>query len=164
MKTLLLLRHAKSSWKDESLDDHDRPLKGRGIKAARRMGSLIRKEGLSPDQIVCSTAVRARETLKLVLEEFRSRPSVEFTERLYHCAPGEFGAVLREAELSDCVMLVGHNPGMEEFLAELSGQHEAFPTAALAQVELDLDDWSAFSDATSARVVQIWRPREMDLD
>lgn len=93
MKTLLLLRHAKSSWDDATLSDHDRPLKSRGIKAARRMGRLMREQDLCPDRILCSTAVRARETLRLALEESGIDPATEFTERLFHCSPSEFAVL-----------------------------------------------------------------------
>ena len=162
VKTLLLLRHAKSSWDDSTLDDHDRPLKPRGIKAARRMGRLIREQSLHPELILCSTAVRARQTLHLLLDESGLKPVVELSEQIFHCPPSEFAIVLQGVgETIITVMLVGHNPGMEEFLFQLTGQNETFPTAALAVLELDLSNWLQFSETTRGRLVEIWRPKEL---
>ena len=165
MKTLLLLRHAKSSWDDPSLADHDRPLKPRGIKAAQRMGRLLLEHGLQPEAVLCSTAVRTRETLRLVLEESGLHPPVGYSERLFHCPPSEFALTLQQVDSGvKTVLLVGHNPGLEEFLSQLTGHRETLPTAALVRVELDLSDWSQFSDQTPARQVDVWRPKELDND
>ena len=163
VKTLLLLRHAKSSWDDPALADHDRPLKPRGIKAARRMGRLILEQSLHPELIVCSTAVRARETLQLVLDESGLKPVVDFSEAIFHCPPSDFAIVLQGiGESIVSVMLVGHNPGMEEFLLQLTGQNETLPTAALAMLELDLSSWSMFCETTRGRLVAMWRPKELE--
>lgn len=163
MKTLLLLRHAKSDWDDASLPDHDRPLKKRGIKAAGRMGQVLRDEAPHPDLVLCSTAVRAKETLRLALEAANLSPPTEFREDLYHCSPNQFIETLRQvAEPTPTVLLVGHNPGLEEFLSQLCDQPVTIPTATLAQVELDLDTWSEFTDGTRGRLVCIWQPRELD--
>ena len=163
MKTLLLLRHAKSDWGDASLPDHDRPLKKRGIKAAGRIGQLLRDRVPHPDLVLCSTAVRARETLRLALDEAHVSPPTEFLEDLYHCPPNQFIETLCHlAEPTETVLLVGHNPGMEEFLLQLCDEPVAVPTATLAQVELDLDAWSDFTISTRGRLINIWRPRELD--
>lgn len=162
MRTLLLLRHAKSSWDDATLDDHDRPLKPRGIKASRRIGRLIREQGLLPDAVFSSTAVRARETLRLLLEEAGKPSQVEYTDRLFHCAPSEFRLILNEAGPAvTTAMLVGHNPGLEAFLGQLTGQQETMPTASLARIELDLSNWSDFSEGTRGRLLDLWRPKEL---
>jgi phosphohistidine phosphatase len=162
VKTLLLLRHAKSSWDDSSLSDHDRPLKPRGIKSAGRIGRLIDAQKLRPDLVLCSTAVRARETLRLVLEEVDSTVPVEYTDRLYHCSPEVFATVLQSIEWDlPSVMLVGHNPGLEEFLTHLTGQQQTMPTGALAKVELDLSNWSDFGTSTPGRLTEIWCPRDL---
>jgi phosphohistidine phosphatase len=162
VKTLLLLRHAKSCWDDSSLPDHDRPLKPRGIKAARRIGQLIGAQNCWPELVLCSTAVRAKETLRLVLEESKSGPAVEYVERLYHCSLDVFVSVLESIpwDLS-AVMLVGHNPGLEEFLSRLTGQPQTMPTGALARIELDLPQWSDFNSATAGRLIDLWCPREL---
>lgn len=162
MKTLLLLRHAKSCWEDSSIADHDRPLKPRGIKAARRIGQLIGAQNCRAELVLCSTAVRAKETLRLVLEESKAAPAVEYVERLYHCSLDVFISVLRgiPGDLS-VVMLVGHNPGLEEFLTHLVRQPQTMPTGALARIELDLPQWSDFNSTTPGRLVDLWRPRDL---
>lgn len=162
MKTLLLLRHAKSCWEDSSLADHDRPLKPRGIKAARRIGQLIDAQNCCPELVLCSTAVRAKETLRLVLAESKAAPAVEYLERLYHCSLDVFGSVLQSIPWDlPAVMLVGHNPGLEEFLSHLTGQPQTMPTGALARIELDLSQWSDFNSTTLGRLADLWRPREL---
>lgn len=163
MKTLLLLRHAKSTWDNSDLADHDRPLKRRGVKAACRVGRLLKQESLQPDAILCSTAVRAKQTLELLLEESGMKPPVEFLGRLYHCEPAVFATCLQH--LSDDVqtaMLIGHNPGLEAFLCQLVGQPELFPTAALARIELPITHWSEFNSSTQVASIQIWRPKELE--
>jgi len=163
MRTLLLLRHAKSSWSDPTLDDHERPLKRRGTRAARQMARLINAEHLVPELVLCSTAVRARETLRLVLEESGLTPPVQELERLYHCSPAEFLAVLRDVPADPhTVLIVGHNPGLEEFLALLTGHAEPFPTAALASISLKIDDWSQLDAGIPGELTGLWRPRELD--
>jgi len=165
MKTLLLLRHAKSSWKDPSLTDHDRPLSKRGRKAAPRMGRLIHETGLRPDQILCSTATRARETLQLVLTELGGNVPVTFRAELYHCDAAQLVGMLREvAEPAASVLVVGHNPDLELFLERVTGQSERLSTGALARIELDLSTWSEWTDGTRGTFVSVSRPRELTRD
>ena len=163
MKTMLLLRHAKSSWDDASVPDHDRPLKPRGIKAAGQIGQFLAQKKLIPELILCSTAVRARQTLRLVLESAGCQPPVEFTERLYHCPPSDFRRVVKQVDSTvKSLMIVGHNPGLEDFLNELTGTVQTMPTAALARIQLDLSDWSSFAEDTRGDLVNVWKPREFD--
>lgn len=163
MRTLLLLRHAKSSWKKPALRDHDRPLNARGRRDAPRMARLLTTEGLIPDVIACSTALRARRTAELVLESAAPDVPIVFTEDLYLAAPRAMLVVLRgmPAEAAT-VMLVGHNPGMESLLEVLTGRDETMPTAALARLDLDIDDWVEIDAGTGARLVKVWRPKEID--
>ena len=163
MKTLWLLRHAKSSWDDPSLPDHDRPLKPRGIKAARRIGQLLTQQRCLPELVLCSTAVRAGETLQLVLDAARISVPVEYRESLYHCAPAEFIAALNGVSPTiSTVMLVGHNPGLEEFLQQLTNCEEAMPTGCLAQVDIARDDWSRLDENSRGMLVALWRPRDLE--
>lgn len=168
MKSLLLLRHAKSNWDDSGIPDHDRPLKKRGRKAAQRMGRLLKEIDLIPQFVLCSTAVRARETLRLVLKSSWFLPAVEHMESLYHCLPETFISVLSQLdEPHDRVMVVGHNPGLEQFLEQLTGigpSTHSFPTAALAEIEIQLDFWKNFDESTRGRLVRFWRPKELDAD
>lgn len=163
MKTLLLLRHAKSSWDDESVPDHDRPLNRRGKKAAPVMGRLILKEGLTPDRIYSSTALRARKTAEAVARACRIRDRVELVESLYLAPAGTLlaEAQTRTPEPIERVLLVGHNPGMEDLVEVLSGRRERFPTAALAVFELGIDAWADLALGIEAKLVKIWRPKEI---
>jgi phosphohistidine phosphatase len=165
MKTLLLLRHAKSSWSDPNLSDHDRPLKERGIKAARRMGELARQYGLQPQIVLSSDAVRTRETVREFLDASHLRPNVEYLGSLYHCTTDEFVQALQQVDPTiQTVMIVGHNPGMESWLQELTGVTDLMPTAALAQIEIDATAWSQVASNTGGRLVNLWKPKELDDD
>ncbi len=162
MKTLLLLRHAKSSWKDENQADHDRPLNRRGKEDAPRMGRHIAAERLMPDLILSSTAKRARKTAAKVAEHCGYSGEVRKLNELYLAAPDVYIATLHA--LPDDVrrvLVVGHNPGMQMLVAVLSGANGDFPTAALAQIELPIDAWSDLTRETRGRLVRLWRPREL---
>ncbi|MCA9071607.1 MAG: histidine phosphatase family protein, partial [Planctomycetaceae bacterium] len=95
MKTLFLMRHAKSSWKDESLPDHDRPLNKRGKRDAPRMGQLLLEQGVHPDRWLSSTALRARRTAELLAETLQFAGEIEFRSELYHAEPEQFLSVIR---------------------------------------------------------------------
>ncbi len=162
MKTLLILRHAKSSWKDTGLADHDRPLTKRGKRDAPRVGRLLRDENLTPDLILSSTARRALDTAEAVAEASKYEGEIESRPEFYMAGPEAYFHALRA--LSDdyeCVMVIGHNPGLEELVEALTSESETMPTAALAQVELTLKRWRDLSDETEGRLVNVWRAREM---
>jgi len=161
MKTLLILRHAKSSWKDDSLPDHDRPLNKRGKHDAPLVGRLIRDEGLLPDLILSSTAKRACATVELVAEESGYEGDIEYIRELYAAGPEAFIESLAELpDKYDLVMVVGHNPGLEQLLEELTGEYQSLPTAALAQVVMPIQCWIELSNKADGKLVNIWRPRE----
>jgi len=163
MKTLLLLRHAKSSWKNSDLTDHDRLLNKRGERDAPRMGRLLRETGLIPGQIISSTARRARDTAALIAEQSGFTGAVELNSNLYHAGPEALATVLRELYYEDDpVLLVAHNPGLERFLELLTGEYEPLPTAALAHISLDLADWWQIRPETRGTLVNLWRPRELE--
>ena len=164
MKNLMLLRHAKSSWKDAEVPDHERPLNKRGKKTAPQMGRLLSTEGLVPDLILSSTAVRARETAKAVAKASSCKGSIELLDSLYLATAGK---LLSEAQshTPDSVgrlLLVGHNPGMEDLVEILSGKREAFPTAALAVFEIGIDRWKALELGVETRLVKVYRPKEIE--
>lgn len=163
MRTLLLMRHAKSSWKDSTLADHDRPLKKRGFKAALQMGQLIRQEHLAPELILCSTAVRARQTLEELLKDCGAAPPIQELSALYHASPAAFLSVLQNVDSSlESVMVISHNPGLEQLLQEITGQAEELPTAALAVISLPIDAWSQLELNATGRLSSLWRPRDLD--
>ena len=165
MKTLLIMRHAKSSWDDGGVADHERPLTARGERDAPRMGKLLRREGVVPQAIVASDAVRARATALAVAEACGFEGEVEFSSTLYGAGPETFREVLSKLpEPVESVLVVGHNPGSEELLEELTGEDEAMPTAAIAQVELDIAEWGEWGEATGGRLVNVWRPKEVEAE
>lgn len=138
MKTLYLLRHAKSSWNDTSLSDFDRPLKDRGRKAAKRIGRHLAREELRLPLMVCSPAVRARETAEIVLKNAELRVEEHFDERIYEATLGDLLQVVKEIpDKKRVVILIGHNPGFEELLEFLTGESRRMPTCALAKITFD---------------------------
>ena len=163
MKTLLLLRHAKSSWGEPGLDDHDRPLNKRGAKAAPRMGKLLRDEGLSPDAVLASSAERTQATARAVCEALDYPGDIDVRHSLYLAAPSAYLHAVRE--LPDEIgraLVVGHNPGLEDLLEALSGHARRLPTAALAVLELPVKHWRDVELDGRARCLRVWRPKELD--
>ena len=162
MKTLLVLRHAKSSWNDPALDDHERPLNKRGRRDAPRMGELVREYGLIPDVIISSNAARARLTAEAVAEAARYAGEILLDPRLYLAWPDDILSLLqRVREKAETVMIVGHNPGLEKLVEQLTGEWQDLPTAALAQIGLPLDQWRDLKLSTRGRLVGLWRPEEL---
>src|SRR6266446_4550680 len=120
MKTLHLLRHAKSSWKDPGLDDHDRPLSKRGRETARAIAAYLRRAKIAPDLVICSTAVRARQTLDSIAKAIKP-PKVVLEKRIYEVAREKIWKHLwRLPKSADCVLLIGHNPGLHDLALALA--------------------------------------------
>lgn len=162
MKTLLVMRHGKSSWDDPSRDDYDRPLKKRGRRAAELIGAEIQRRGLTPDLVISSGAKRARKTAAATATAVGYAGRIELTDRLYF--NGVEGYLDSLAEVDDAVervLVVGHNPHVEGLTARLTGEQVTFPTAALAVIELDTDAWAAAGEATG-RLVSVTLPRELE--
>ena len=162
MKTLLVLRHAKSSWNDQALDDHERPLNKRGRRDAPRMGVLVRECGLIPDVIISSDAVRARVTAEAVAEAARYAGEILLDPHLYLACPADILSRLTTVrENAGTVMIVGHNPGLEKLVEQLTGERQDLPTAALAQIGLPIDQWRDLTLSTRGMLVDLWRPEEL---
>ena len=162
MKTLLVLRHAKSSWNDPALDDHERPLNERGRRDAPRMGELAQEYGLRPDVVISSDAVRARLTAEAVAEAAGYAGEILLDQRLYIASPAEIILVLRTMrEDAETIMIVGHNPGLEELVERLTGERQDMPTAALAQIGLPIDRWRDLKLSTRGTLLGHWQPREL---
>lgn len=161
MKTLLLMRHAKSSWKSPGLADHDRPLNSRGERDAPRMGKRLRDAGLIPDEVFCSTAARARQTWDLASSTLEEDIPVVLTNRLYLAPPGEILDVISTADrYASSLLVIGHNPGMEHLLYRLTGLEEAVPTAAIAWMEFPIDHWAEVREVSGGRLVDFWYPKD----
>lgn len=152
MITLYLLRHAKSGWEDTSLDDFDRPLAKRGLKEAAEVAELLRAQGYRPERIVCSTSLRTRETLAALLPVLSKDVDIGLDHRVYEAEVDALVAVIRECGASAAaLMLIGHNPGLEE-LADLligGGERNALrqlrdkiPPAGLAVIQFEVGSWA----------------------
>ena len=162
MRTLYLLRHAKSSWKDETLRDFDRPLKGRGRRAAEQMGQVLAEEKLKSPLVISSPAVRARETTELVLESGGFKLEPRFDERIYEADVRTLLEVAQSVpDSSDTAILVGHNPGFENLLSYFTGENRHMPTCALAKIEFDAVSWSEVAEETG-RLELFVRPKDLD--
>jgi phosphohistidine phosphatase len=139
VRTLYLLRHAKSSWKDASLSDFERPLKRRGREAAELVGERLAQEKLKNPVLICSPALRTRETAELVLQSAKLRVEERWDERIYEASLRDLLQVVSEIpDDKKVVILIGHNPGFEELLAFLTGESLRMPTAALAKITFDV--------------------------
>ncbi|MCA9055954.1 MAG: histidine phosphatase family protein [Planctomycetaceae bacterium] len=163
MPTLLLMRHAKSDWSDASCPDHDRPLNARGKRDAPRMGRWLAEQSLGPTRIVASSAKRARKTADRVVSGLAGEVPIEVREDLYHATADHWLSVLAELPGdANCVLCIGHNPGLEALLERLTGNHERLPTAAIACLDLHGEEWSAIVSAPEGVSLRaVWRPKEI---
>ena len=162
MRTLYLLRHAKSSWKEESQLDFERPLAGRGKKACGLIAKHIQSEGIEFDLLLSSSAVRARETIELIRQQAKLRSELRFDERIYEAPVTRLMEIISEVENDRKVILVvGHNPGMEELIHALTGEEQGMPTAGLAKIKLKVSKWSEVGEANGT-LEWIVRPKELE--
>lgn len=147
MKTLTLVRHAKSDWHCPGVDDHDRPLSKRGLAAAPQMGSYLEKHGSKPDILLSSTALRARTTAELMAGKLNiEREKIRLVQGLYLASIPDYEGVIRsidDAAGNEHVMIFSHNPGTHELACHLTGGNEieSFITCAVAIIGLDIDHW-----------------------
>ena len=158
MLTLSLFRHAKSSWDNPDLQDFDRPLNERGQEAAPRMGAFMAESKIVPDLILCSPAVRARETLELALPYLPAKPTVNYEDGLYLTASETLLKRIRKLEANvHHAMIVGHDPGLHHLATELCGSGEPellqtlarkLPTAGLVVILFDVTAWSKVKPGT----------------
>jgi len=174
MKRLLLLRHAKASPDGKGSRDHARELTARGRANAAQMGAWLHTSGYEPDLVLCSDAARTVETWEIAAQELDAAPRVEFLEQLYLAPAKRIQAIIRAVADVETLLVVGHNPGMEDCAATLArnpaGKDEAerheslrqkFPTCALAVLEFDIPAWPAL-ETGSGELVAFLRPRDLD--
>ena len=163
MKTLLIMRHAKSSWEEEGQSDHERPLNDRGLRDAPRMGEFLVKKGFTADAILTSSAKRARRTAEAVAQAMNRVEHVEAIDALYLADPLVYLASLRHLpEEARVVLIVGHNPGISEWASKLTRRMVEMPTAAVACVTLPIDDWDAINLGTPGMLLDLWLPKKID--
>ena len=162
MKNLLLMRHGKSSWKDENLSDHERPLKKRGRKDSRLMALEIENRDIIPDLILASTAQRTRETVEVIMDTLFHNIELIYSDELYMGGPQDFINVLKQqAKDYNTIMIVAHNPGLAIFLDTYCEVFEDLPTAALGHLTLAIDDWKDISQETMGELTAFWTPKEL---
>jgi phosphohistidine phosphatase len=167
MKRLYLLRHAKSSWDDPTLADHDRPLAPRGRRAAKAMAQHLRHEGIAPELVLCSPSARTRETLTAIAPGLGENADVRIEDELYAASAAALLDVLQEVpDEVRSVMLIAHNPGIQDLAVSLAGGgpviervRSKFPTAALATLELD-GSWRELAP-DGAELVKFVKPKEL---
>ena len=160
---LLVLRHAKSSWADRHADDWERPLTERGERDASRVGGLLLRLRFVPDLIITSDAVRAQTTAQLAAAAAGYVGKLSLSPRLYHATPDAALEVLHEAAGTSArtVMIVGHNPGLEDFVEQLTGAHVGLSTATLVQIELPVQRWDEVELSGTGTLRASWHPDEM---
>jgi len=161
MRRLILMRHAKSSWADPGQHDHERPLNERGRGDAPRVAQHLALLGWTPDAVVASDARRTLETFERMAAHFLPRPRLEQSPSLYL---GDIVDVRRSAAQwpahENCVLVLGHNPGLEDAVLELTGRHETMKTANAALLTCDAEDWSlAFTERW--QLLEVVRPKTL---
>jgi len=162
MKTLLILRHAKSDWGNSQLSDHDRPLNGRGQYDAPRMGAWLKQKKMVPELIISSTAERALTTAELVAQACEFEGELRTTQKFYLAGPPTYVEILNELPDSyERVMIVGHNPGMEELVSLLTDKDRPMTTANVAVVELPITSWGELTIFSDGRLKHHWRPKDL---
>jgi phosphohistidine phosphatase len=165
MKTLLIVRHAKSSWKGPDIPDHDRPLKKRGRQDAMRLGRHLLDQDLVPQLIISSTAKRARKTGGLVAEACQYDEEILLERELYHAGPMGYIRTLRGVDdRYQRVMIIGHNPGLEVLLEVLTGEARWLPAGALVCVDLPVQTWAEVQEYLDGDVVCLWTPKSLRKD
>ena len=171
MKTLTLLRHAKSAWDDPAQSDFDRPLNERGRKAARRMGREMRRLGLTYDLILASPAARVTETLTELAQGYGGAVATVQDERIYLASPETLLGLIRAIpDETGSLLLAGHNPGLQLIALALGrpgGLHDLvaakYPTGALTQMHLGVSRWADIA-LGEGEITRFLRPRDLDPD
>lgn len=160
MKILYVLRHAKSDWNDASLSDFERPLNERGVRAAEKIGALLAERGAAPDRIVSSPARRARETAEIVAKTARLAAEIILKPEIYEASVGDLIEIVSAIE-NDCekLLIVGHNPGFEQLVGSLSGEYQSMPTAALAEIEFQIENWREITNG--GKLKNLFKPKEI---
>ena len=161
MRNIYLLRHAKSSWDDPAVTDHERVLNERGRRAAVRMGEYAQRAGIQPEIVISSTAIRARETTSIFLPAAGISVDPIFTERIYEATTGKLLELITETDDSfRSLLLIGHNPAIEGLTGVLTGENEIVSTATLITISTDVDKWCDVSP-NCGQLVRIIRPKEL---
>jgi phosphohistidine phosphatase len=159
MKNLLIMRHAKSSWKEDNIPDHERPLKKRGLKDAAEIGKILKNKELVPDKIISSNAVRAADTAAVVAEKCGFKKDVDFTDKLY-MAEGStiMDLIHKQPDSVKSLLIIGHNPGMEALVQVFSKKVESLATANVACFQADIKSWKELTMDSKIKLKKFWQP------
>jgi phosphohistidine phosphatase len=165
MKTLLLMRHAKSSWKESNIPDHDRPLNRRGKHDAPLMGKLLRDQKMNLDLIISSTALRAETTANLIAKAVGYKGKVVLDKSIYNAEPMDLLTLLsNSSDENNSILLIGHNPTVEETVQMLTNSPEiTMATCAIAHLTLSIDTWTDLKEKQtfSSKLENFWTPKEL---
>lgn len=171
MRELLIFRHAKSSWSDPDLDDHDRPLNARGRLAAPVMGRHMRDNDIAPELVLCSTSERTRQTWDLAYPSIdQGKPATVYTREIYEALPAALMSCIHTVDPGiRSLMLLGHNPGCQILAMQLTTTADGdalqrlstkFPTAALARIQFDSESWRDIH-TVPGHLVQFITPKQL---
>ncbi len=165
MYSLILLRHAKSSFKETGVKDGKRKLSKRGEKNATQIGNLLKERELIPQIILCSTAARATQTAEIVSKIIGFSGEVRLDEDLYMAEAEDILKLLRKLpDETERVMVIGHNPGLESVIPMLTERVESLPTAGVAYLSLPILHWKELKSKTKAELIELWRPKDLELN
>lgn len=143
MKNLYIIRHAKSSWKETSLDDFDRPLNKRGKRDAPLMGNLLKEQGVAPDLIISSPAKRAKDTAKIIAKHVNYKKDILFEQNIYEAGIYDIDNVVTNIDDNNkTVFLFGHNPALNEYVYQMVELYDNVPTAGIVHLRFNVDRWS----------------------
>ena len=160
MKTLILMRHAKSSWKDHNISDADRPLKKRGKKDTQAMAKIMLEKELVPQKIMASSAKRARRTAEILVEETKANITPEVLDQLYMAEIQVYMDLIKSLpDDLERVMIVGHNPDLECLVQMLSNQIESLPAGAMAVLSMPIKSWKDLSPEIKCDLVDLYKPK-----
>lgn len=164
-KVLLILRHAKSSWKNKKVNDHDRPLNKRGRKEAVKMGEYLKNMNLMPDTIITSSALRAIETTTLLCRQSGYNGLVEVNFSFHEGNTTSYlQSISTSHEDKDMLLIVGHNPTLEQLISLLTNKTVRLPTCTLVQIKLNIANWNKVIHHSGSKpeIVNIWRPKKVE--
>ena len=165
MKKLLLLRHGKSSWDNPDLADHERPLTNRGKESASIIGKFLKKENLIPDLIISSTAKRANKTADIISKKSGYDKKIFQSEALYNGSSEDYTNIIHEiADKNKTILLVGHNPAIEEVIERITAEKKIMKTCSLAHIDLCIDSWKNFHYRKKYKLIDLINVRELNID
>lgn len=157
------MRHAKSSWEEANLADHDRPLNRRGERDAPRMAAWLQLHNSVPQIILSSTANRALTTANIIAEQSGFDGELFEYQQLYMGVPSDYLRLLARLDDSiDVAMVVGHNHGLEHLVEKLTSEWATMPTAAIAKIDLGIQRWLTVENVNKGDLLEVWRPKEID--